>query len=304
MDLQGDGLSENDWNKRMRELIYVPMPSDAKYRNYCSWEYAPLAQGEGKLRPSALLYFAICEEAHRDFLCDAIAEIQAAHGLFDSVYGIKRVENRWKLEIYIYDYDRTQRRRSWTHLFKRYPQVLKSSVEVRESVPYFMFSFDLDENVASNAGRVDIAHLYIGNPGSMVSSGIAYRQDASGLSLENFYFFFDAISEQEKIMDKMTESVFWDVDNDRLDELLRDELRYCDTICLANKPQCDTVYYSGIDVRQLLFFCQWQNYPQRFVEFLMANTFQLDHLKYDVGADYRWKNGHLEFLKSGIYGSF
>jgi hypothetical protein len=167
-----------------------------------------------------------------------------------------------------------------------------------------MFSFDLDENVASNDGSVDIAHLYIGNPGSMVSSGIAYRQDASGLSLENFYFFFDAMSEQEKIVDKMTESVFWDVDPDRLGELLRDELRNCDTICLANKPQCDTVYYSGIDVRQLLFFCQWQNYPQRFIEFLMANAFQLDHLKYDVGVDYRWRNGHLEFLKSGIYGSF
>jgi hypothetical protein len=295
---------ENDRNKRMHELIYVPMPSDAKYRNYCSWEYAPLARGEGKLRPSALLYFAISRETHRDFLCDAIAEIQATHGLFDSVYGIKRVENRWKLEIYIYDYDRTQRRRSWTRLFGRDPQVLKSSIEVRESVPYFMFSFDLDEKVASNDGRVDTAHLYIGNPGSIVSSGIAYKQNASGLALENFYFFFDARSQQEEIRDKMTESVFWDVDTERIKELLLDDLKHCDTICLANKPQCDTAYFSGIDIQQLIRFCQWQQYPQSFLEFLLANKFQLDHLKYDVGVDYCWEKGHLNCLKSGIYGAF
>ncbi len=298
------GSLDNDRNKRVHELIFVPMTSDAKYRNYCSWDYDPLDNGEGKLRPSALLYFAISGQLHRDFLCAAIAEIQATHGLYESVYGIKRVDNRWTLEIYIYDYDRTNRRRSWSNLFGRSDGALKSPLPVRESIPYFMFSFDLDEQVASNNGRLDVAHLYIGNPGSSVSSGIAYRQDAAGMSLENFYFFFDAKSEQAKIIDKMTESVFWDVEDEQLGQLLRDELRYCDTICLANKPQSDTIYYSGIDIHQLLFFCEWQKYPQRFTEFLMANTFQLDHLKYDVGVDYRWRDGHLEFVKSGIYGCF
>jgi len=288
----------------MEDLIYGKMPDDAKYRNYCSWDYEPLSNGNGKLRPSALLYFAISSESHRGFLCDAIAEIQTTHGIFESVYGIKRVDNRWSLEIYIYDYDRTSRKKSWENLFGGKLPILSSSVDVRESIPYFMFSFDLDHQVALNRGRVDVAHLYIGNPGSAVSSGIAYRQDGSGMTLENFYFFFDARLEQQKIVDKMTESVFWDVDHDQLDQIYLPELKDCDTICLANKPQCDTVYFSGIDVRQLIEFCHWQEYPQRFTEFLIANAFQLDHLKYDVGVDYRWRDGQLEFLKSGIYGCF
>ena len=34
--------------------------------------------------------------------------------------------------------------------------------------------------------------MYIGNPGSTVSSGIAYALTAKDTTLENFYFFFDA----------------------------------------------------------------------------------------------------------------
>jgi hypothetical protein len=240
----------------------------------------------------------------RQFLCQAIEQIQATHGLFESVYGIKLINCKWALEVYIYDYERTGRTRSWKGLFGQESGVLHSSVPVRESIPYFMFSFDLDEQVALKGGEVDTAHLYIGNPGSIVSSGIAYKQDLSGFSLENFYFFFEARSQQQEILDKMTESVFWDVDTERIGEIYLAELKDCDTICLANKPQCDTVYFSGIDIRQLILFCQWQNYPQRFLEFLIANQFQLDHLKYDVGVDYKWRRSELVCMKSGIYGSF
>lgn len=288
----------------MEDLIFCKMPSDAKYKNYCSWDYEPLSDGNGKLRPSALLYLAMSSESHRRFLCDAIDEIQATHGLFESVYGIKRIANRWAFEIYVYDYNRTSRKKSWTNLFGSRDGVLTSKVKVRESIPYFMFSFDLDCQVVSDREGIDTAHLYIGNPGSMVSSGIAYRQDASGLTLENFYFFFDAKTQMDQIIDKMAESVFWNVRSDRSSDLLVNELKECDTICLANKPQCETIYFSGIDIRQLIWFSEWQNYPQRFKDFLLANSFQLDHLKYDVGVDYRWSDGHLEFLKSGIYGCF
>ncbi|MEK0427313.1 MAG: hypothetical protein RJB11_3404 [Planctomycetota bacterium] len=288
----------------MRDLIFEPMPLDAKYKNYCSWDYTPLSSGTGKLRPSSLLFLALSDLPYRQFLCQAIEQIQSMHGLFESVYGIKRIGERWSLEVYVYDYERTSRTRSWNGLFGGKSGVLSSSLQVRESTPYFMFSFDLDEQVASRGGSIDTAHLYIGNPGSMVSSGIAYRQDASGLTLENFYFFFDARSQQQEITDKMTESVFWDVKTQRIEELLLADLKECDTICLANKPKCDTIYFSGIHIQQLIRFCEWQNYPQSFVEFLLANEFQLDHLKYDVGLDYCWKQGQLQCLKSGIYGAF
>jgi hypothetical protein len=76
-----------------------------------------------------------------------------------------------------------------------------------------------------------------------------------------------------------------------------------DTVILAQVlPSIPAL--QGIDIQQLIRFCQWQQYPQSFLEFLLANKFQLDHLKYDVGVDYCWEKGHLNCLKSGIYGAF
>jgi len=146
--------------------------------------------------------------------------------------------------------------------------------------------------------------MYVGNPGSTVSSGIAYAVRASGVTLENFYFFFDGRSQREEVADKVRSSAYFDVTRIAIDEVLVPELRDCRTICVANKQAHDCIYFSGVDVDQLLHFLRRLGYPRPVVDFVAKNRSMLDHLLYDVGFDYRMEDGALRVLKSGYYGVF
>lgn len=275
------------------------------YFNYCYWPYEPPANGVGKLRPSSLLFRAIQEMPEAAWLTEAIHRIQEGIGDFRSVYGIKQIDSRWSLEVYLYDYEREQRIVSIERLVAACQGHLTLPETVGAYVPYFMFSFDLDESVAAAAGKIDIVHVYVGNPGSTVSSGISYgfTRDPQATQLENFYFFFDA-RDREQIKDKIRCAAFLDEPNTLVPTLLRPELMDCQTICLANKRTTNTIYYSGVDIRQLQGFLQWQDYPQSFQQFVENHESELDHLLFDVGVDYQVRWNEVRFVKSGIYGVF
>ena len=85
---------------------------------------------------------------------------------------------------------------------------------------------------------------------------------------------------------------------------MRPELIDCRTVCLANKRTTNTVYYSEVNVTQLLWFLDWMDYPNDFIAFVMNHRHELDHLRYDVGVDYRVRDGQVERIKSGVYGVF
>ena len=290
--------------KPLRELLTERMKSGDPFRNYCHWPYDPPASGSGKLRPSVLLYKAVNEMPHSAWVTNSLQAIQHGIGDFRSVYGIKRIADQWALEIYIYDYERQDRLVSIERLQEATDGLLRFPQIADPRLPYFMFSFDLTENAARQNGVLDVVHIYIGNPGSQVSSGIAYEFSARGRQLENFYFFFDAQKQQKEIVDKLECSVYCDTWRISLDELYRPELRDCQTICLANKRTCDTIYFSGVDIDQLLFFLNWQQYPDDYIRFVEERHHELDHLLYDVGVDYRANGGQIEFVKHGFYGVF
>ena len=290
--------------KPLRELLTERMKSGDPFRNYCHWPYDPPASGSGKLRPSVLLYKAVNEMPHSAWVTNSLQAIQHGIGDFRSVYGIKRIADQWALEIYIYDYERQDRLVSIERLQEATDGLLRFPQIADPRLPYFMFSFDLTENAARQNGVLDVVHIYIGNPGSQVSSGIAYEFSARGRQLENFYFFFDAQKQQKEIVDKLECSVYCDTWRISLDELYRPELRDCQTICLANKRTCDTIYFSGVNIDQLLFFLNWQQYPDDYIRFVEDRHHELDHLLYDVGVDYRANGGQIEFVKHGFYGVF
>ena len=64
------------------------------------------------------------------------------------------------------------------------------------------------------------------------------------------------------------------------------------------------MYFSGVDVGQLLFFLQRLNYPAETIAFVQGHRARLDHLLFDVGFDYAMRDGRLVTLKSGYYGVF
>lgn len=272
--------------------------------NYCYWPYEAPNPGGGKFRPAVLLYPALSEMPHGGWILSVLQSIQRGIGSFRSVYGIKRHNSQWALEIYIYDYGRENRIVSIERLQSGCGATLVFPKTVNPGIPYFMFSFDLTELAAAKNGHLDSVHVYIGNPGSDVSSGIAYEFTDTSRQLENFYFFFDAHRHQLEIVDKLKCSVFSEAWQFPLQQLYRAELRECHTICLANKRTCDTIYFSGCHIDQLLDFLNWQLYPDDYIRFVSENRSQLDHLLFDVGVDYRVDNGQVTFLKSGIYGVF
>lgn len=270
--------------------------------DYCLWEYRPSVPWEGKFRSVNLLLHSF-EVAGAPAACyDLVPTLRDAIGVSRTVFGVKWIDGRLRWEYYFYDYRRRERTRSIAKIMAAVRPLVRCDVEVNESLPYFMFSVDLNPEVVTGAAPLDEIHMYVGNVGSTVSSGICYAMTQTGVTLENFYFFFDAHRQLAEVRGKIGSSAHVDSARVGIDEILWPELRECRVIVVANKKGNDAVYFAGIDVDQLLFFLRRMRYPDALVAFVARHRSRLDHLRYDVGIDYRMQAGELVFLKSGYYG--
>jgi hypothetical protein len=274
------------------------------FLNYCLWEYSPPAPAEDKFRSINLLFQSFDFAGIDERAFDIVEAIRHEIGPFRTVFGIKQRRNQLAWEFYFYDYARRQREVSISRVLTAIQPFLPCAAPVIESLPYFMFSLDFDMELASSQRPLDVVHIYIGNPGSLVSSGIAFGVRAEGTTLENFYFFFDARRQLSEAADKICSSAHFDDTRHPLDAVLVPELRDCRTICVANKQTHDCVYFSGITVDQLVLFLQKLAYPPPIVDFVQGNRANFDHLLFDVGFDYRMEGENLTILKSGYYGVF
>jgi hypothetical protein len=273
-------------------------------RNYCLWDYSPVAPVEDKFRSVNLLLQSFDHAALDPSAYAIVDALRDAIGAFRTVFGVKHIAGRLAWEFYFYDYERQQRVVSASRVLQAIAPWVPCGLAVDEQLPYFMCSLDLDAEIAAGARGLDVVHLYIGNPGSAVSSGIAYGLRAGGCTLENFYFFFDAATQLAEVADKIACSAHLNTARLPIDQVLRPELRDCRTICVANKQGHDCVYFSGVTVDQLIFFLGWLDYPAAIREFVAGHRGQLDHLLFDVGFDYRADGDRLHILKSGYYGVF
>jgi hypothetical protein len=273
-------------------------------RNYCLWEYTPPTPPEDKFRAINLLYQSF-EHAGIDHRAYAVVDaIRDAIGSFQTVFGIKLIEGRLAWEFYFYDYRRRDRTVSISRVLDAIRPWMPCAVVASESLPYFMFSLDLNDDLVTGRSPLDVVHMYVGHPSNSVSTGIAYGVREGSTTLENFYFFFNAIRELPQVAAKVVSSAVFDETKIKLDRILVPELRHCQTICVANKQSHDCIYFSGIDVDQLLFFLDSLAYPEALISFVKGNRRDLDHLLFDVGFDYRYENGTLRILKSGYYNVF
>lgn len=272
--------------------------------SYCLWPYERPAPAQDKHRTLNLLLhsFELASLDARAF--DIVEALRDGIGPFRTVWGAKRIGGHWAWEFYFYDYARRRRQVSATRVLQALQPLVRCAVPVNEQLPYFMCSLDLDADIAAGRRALDVVHLYVGNPGSTVSSGIAYGVREGGTLLENFYFFFDARTQLDEVRKKVASSAFFDATALPLDSVLRTELLACNTICVANKQGHDCIYFSGVTVDQLLWFLRWLQYPAPAVAFVERERDRLDHLLFDVGFDYRMQGGRLDILKSGYYGVF
>jgi hypothetical protein len=272
--------------------------------NYCLWEYSRAAPAEDKFRSINLLYQSFDYAGVDARAFDIVEAIRDAIGPFRTVFGVKLLGDRIAWELYFYDYKRRQREVSITRVLEAIRPLVPCAVRPTESLPYFMFSLDLDAEIAAGRRELDVVHMYVGNPGSTVSSGICYAVRPESSKLENFYFFFDAATQLDQAAGKITSSAYFDDTRLPVEEVLVPQLAKCQTICVANKQTHDCVYFSGVDVDQLLFFLERLRYPAAITGFVRERRGSLDHLLFDVGIDYRMEGNRIVPLKSGYYGVF
>lgn len=274
--------------------------------DFCLWPYEPPARADDKLRSLTLLMltFELCGVAAAGR--EVVDALRRGIGPFTTVWGVKWIDGRLKWEFYFYDYRRLERERSMTKVFDVLRPLIASRVRPNEGHPYFMFSIDFSEATLIGQAGFDEAHMYIGNPGSSVSSGIAYTVGANPDRnvLENFYFFFDAARQIDDVRGKIGCSAYLETAAFDVDEVLWPELRQCQTLVVANKRYNDAMYFSRIDIRQLAFFLERLGYPAPLVALARDQHARLDHMLYDVGIDYRVEGGTVQILKSGFYGVF
>lgn len=283
--------------------VEMTTPAD-RYFNYCLWPYEPVSATADKYRPVNLLLdsFALAGIGPRSL--ELVDALRAGIGAFQTVWGVKWLGDRLAWEFYFYDYKRLDREVSVTRVLEALRPFSRWPAAIDEHVPYFMFSIDIDAELINGGHTLDVIHLYLGNPGSTVSSGIAYALTPEGRRLENLYYFFQAPRDLEAAANKIACSAFVDVSRIKLDRILWPELRTCHTICVANKQRNDTVYFSGVNVNQMLFFMERLSYPPEIVRYVREHRSKLDHLLFDVGFDYVARGDELIVLKSGYYGVF
>jgi hypothetical protein len=275
-------------------------PAD-RYADYCLWDYPPVTPPTGKLRCANLLWRAIDSAGGAPQLKAACIALRERLGPFRTVFGVKKIAGRLSYEFYFYDYARLERDVSITRVLEILSPFVNCPLNYSEGRPYFMFSIDLDEDITS--GRpLDTINVYVGNPGSSVSSGICYELSPAGLRLANFYFFFDARKEMDQITAKVACSSHHDLRGLPMSAILRPELLDCEVVVVANKKYNDGVYFSRIKINPLIEFLERESFPADLVAFAKEHRNGLDHMLYDVGIDYAVEGGAVKVLKTAFYG--
>lgn len=270
-----------------------------RFFDYCLQPYDPLREPRGKLRSECLLWNSLDVADAPPALDDALRAIQRTAGRDMTVVGIKHQAGRLWWELYFYDRlkeDPAVRAASIIDTVAPWFQVVPRP---RETVPYFMFSFDVHPDTAEG-GTVDVVNLYL--PYYEVQGGRSYKLSADRLEMDNVYRFLHPKLEIREILHDIRQSVFVDFTRVPLSRVLLPELIDCNRICVAKKRCADAVYYSGIDVGQLMFFLRALGYPSPIVAFVEAHRAQLDHLRFDVGIDYTMRpDGSVVMTKSSYY---
>ncbi len=273
-----------------------------KFADYCLWDYPPPSPPAGKLRSSNLLWSAIASIGGAPHLVAACEAIRAGLGPFRTVYGVKQKDGLTSFEFYFYDYERLERRVSISRVLEILKPWVACSLPPLEGRPYFMFSIDLDEATSSGRKPLDTINMYIGNPGSSVSSGICYEQSAAGLRLANFYFFFDRRREMDDIVAKVACSAHHDLRTFDPSSVLRPELLNCEVVVVANKKFNDGVYFSRLPIDPLIGFLKREAFHPDIIAFAERHRDELDHMLYDVGVDYIVEGRSVKVTKSAFYG--
>ncbi|NNU80369.1 hypothetical protein HMH01_07930 [Halovulum dunhuangense] len=290
-------------NWRLEDRLEAAEARDAPL-DFCQWPYErPVAPAPDALRTSALLYksFALAGVSGRMLeFCDALV---ARLGRFRTVWGIKWADGRLSWEFYFYDYARMERRFGMGDFIDLARPFFPVTAPALDGVPHFMFSVELDAALIAGQGALDRIDMYMGNPGSAVSSGICYGVSRQGCEMRNFYFFFDARSQMQEVREKLVSNAHLPMRQLELDRLLWPRMKDAQIVVVANKRWNDGLYFSRIGIDPLVHFLERLRFPEGLTGFARESRDRLAHHLFDVGYDHAPGTGRDPvLLKGSIYG--
>ena len=287
----------------LRALPLLESGPDDRYFDYCLEPYRPRRTWQSKLRSEKLLWLSLTVGHSLDAIRPPLRALQEQLGKDMTVWGVKWDGVRLFWEVYVYDPAKEDPNATLREIARLLAPWFRFAPRPPETIPYQMVSFDLDDAILARK-TVDEVNLYLtGGPGH---AGRSYKARAVGFELENTYRFFEAKREIEQLLPLIKASVYVDyaADATRLSKVLIPELFACKKICVAKKRLRDGIYYSGIAVKQLLWFLKRFEYPAPIVDFVTRRESSFEHLFFDVGIDYVGSDdGRVTYPKTSFYGT-
>lgn len=280
----------------------IPAAASDRYFDYCLEPYRPRREWRNKYKSENLLWQSLSAAGAIESLREPIEAVQRSLGADLTVWGVKWDGTRLWWELYFYDPEKEAPEATLSALRETLAPWLSLTPRVPESVPYKMLSFDL---FAESAERRVIPEVNLYLTGENAHAGRSYKLRESGVELENTYRFMEPKRHVDEVLSLVKSSVFVDyTDPKMLARVLIPELFACKKVCVSKKRTCDAIYFSGIAVDQLLWFCRRFGYPPALTVFLERNAERFEHLFFDVGLDYRLDaaSGGLVYPKTSFYG--
>ena len=276
-----------------------------EYYDYCHNPYLPIISPRGKFSSDVLLHNSLLQSVYQKPFVLIIKKIRDAIGPWNTVWGVK-LDRTVMWELYFYNHRVMDSHRKATSLLKvlysyfKIPALVEIGIECQ---PYFMFSVDLSDSIFKSK-LINSVHLYTeGRLG--VSQGNSYYWGHDGMYFENHYDFFRMPQEVEQFIYKIKKSVvFAKAGTSFLEHGLVRQLLPCYKICVAHKKNADGIYFSRVNVVQLLYFLEYFSYPDHIVDFVRSHKKKLDHLLYDVAFDCVFGPKGPVFSKSSYYSVF
>ena len=282
------------------------MKKQWEYYDYRHFPYKPPISTRGKLSSDIILSNSLLPSIYKGPFSQIKDKIRDAIGPWNTVWGVKLDRGAVTWELYFYSHGVMDSPSTLASLLKALRSYFKIPTTVRTGIecqPYVMFSIDLSDGIFKSR-QIKNFHFYIeGKPG--ISHGNSYYWGLDGMYFENYYHFYRVPQEMVRFIDQVKHSkVLGKAYLPFLKHDLVKKLMTCYSICVAQKKNKDGVYFSRVNIAQLLFFLEYFSYPSYILNFIKSHKKELDHLLYDVAFDCTLGPKGLEFGKSSYYGIF